>query len=351
MTIVELHIIQSFPVTCLNRDDIGSPKTAVFGGASRARVSSQCWKRAIRETAAGIMPESFAGKRSHYFREQFRTALESQSISEDLASKLAAAIADYCGSPDAKNTEKTKVALYLSPEEVNRIALGLADEYRDNDAVDAKKMKTSIKNALKNSVIADLADIAIFGRMVANDPSLSLEGAGMFSHALSTHSVSNEIDFFSAVDDLKPEDTEGAGHIGTLEFNSACYYRYIGLNTDLLSDTEHLGGLTAGEREKIMETFLRACILAVPGARRNSMNGSTLPAHIIGTVRTGSPLSLVNAFEKPVRSSGGYIENSVDAMEKHYTRLTQTYGIETLVECRMPEIPLPEFLGRLVGHV
>ena len=46
---LELHIIQSVPVACLNRDDLNSPKTAVFGGVQRARVSSQSWKRAIRE--------------------------------------------------------------------------------------------------------------------------------------------------------------------------------------------------------------------------------------------------------------------------------------------------------------
>ena len=45
---IEFHILQSFPVTCLNRDDVGSPKTAMIGGTMRARVSSQCWKRAVR---------------------------------------------------------------------------------------------------------------------------------------------------------------------------------------------------------------------------------------------------------------------------------------------------------------
>ena len=47
---IEFHILQSFPVTCLNRDDVGAPKTAMIGGSLRARVSSQCWKRQIRLT-------------------------------------------------------------------------------------------------------------------------------------------------------------------------------------------------------------------------------------------------------------------------------------------------------------
>jgi CRISPR system Cascade subunit CasC len=40
MKLIELHILQSFPVSCLNRDDVGAPKQAIFGGATRARISS-----------------------------------------------------------------------------------------------------------------------------------------------------------------------------------------------------------------------------------------------------------------------------------------------------------------------
>ena len=81
-------------------------------------------------------------------------------------------------------------------------------------------------------------------------PSLTLEGAAMFSHALSTHKTENDLDFFSAVDDRKPKgDDAGAGMIGTLEFNSAVYYRYAAVNLDLLADADHLGTLTADERK------------------------------------------------------------------------------------------------------
>ena len=57
---LELHIIQSVPVACLNRDDLNSPKTAIFGGVQQARVSSQSWKRAIREMAEKEL-DPFAG--------------------------------------------------------------------------------------------------------------------------------------------------------------------------------------------------------------------------------------------------------------------------------------------------
>ena len=84
--------------------------------------------------------------------------------------------------------------------------------------------------------LKDAADISIFGRMVANDHSLTVEAASMFSHALSTHKVDNEIDFFSAVDDLQTKDESGAGITSTLEFNSATYYRFAALNLDMLAN-------------------------------------------------------------------------------------------------------------------
>ncbi|MBR4977267.1 MAG: type I-E CRISPR-associated protein Cas7/Cse4/CasC, partial [Thermoguttaceae bacterium] len=173
-------------------------------------------------------------------------------------------------------------------------------------------------------------DISIFGRMVADDHTLMLEGAGMFAHALSTHEAANEIDFFSAVDDTKPTDDAGAGHIGVLEANSACYYRYIGLNVDLLFDDAHLGKVDVEHKKATLKAFLRAVLEAVPKARKNSMFGYSLPEYALGVVRKGQPLSLVNAFETPVTpgKDGGYLKKSVEALEKHRDKLNATYGLE-----------------------
>ena len=46
---VDINIIQTVPPSCINRDDTGSPKTAIYGGVRRARVSSQSWKKAVRD--------------------------------------------------------------------------------------------------------------------------------------------------------------------------------------------------------------------------------------------------------------------------------------------------------------
>ena len=108
----------------------------------------------------------------------------------------------------------------------------------------AKVLAQPVRKAFKEgSLSKDAADIALFGRMVANDHSLTVEAASMFSHALSTHKVDNEIDFFAAVDDLQPKEESGAGMTSTLEFNSATYYRFAAVNLDMLADKDHLGAL------------------------------------------------------------------------------------------------------------
>src|SRR5438552_3573337 len=98
--------------------------------------------------------------------------------------------------------------------------------------------KGEVAKAIKAVQLKDAADIALFGRMVADDHSLTVEGATMFSHALSTHKVDNEIDFFSALDDLQPKEDPAAAMTSTLEFNSATYYRFAAVNLDMLANKE-----------------------------------------------------------------------------------------------------------------
>ncbi len=342
MKLIELHIIQSFPVTCLNRDDLNAPKTAFFGGVQRARVSSQSWKRAIRGMASEIRPTLFDGKRSHYFAEEIRCALEAENVDSAKSKESAEKIAKFIGNQDNKYKAgyKTSVALYLTPKEVAGIAKMAAEQIREKDEVNLKT--GALKKAISEIAPGDMADIAIFGRMVAKDHTLMVEGAGLFSHALSTHRMSNDIDFFSAVDDLQPETSEGAGHIGTLEFNSACYYRYVGLNLDLLADEDHLKHLSVEEQKAVVNTFIRASILAVPNARRNSMFGHNPPAFVLGLRREGQPLSLANAFENGIRSNNGYIKPSRDALTKHYENLKKVYSIEA-TKAVIPDVDLNYF--------
>jgi len=372
--------VQSFPVTCLNRDDVGAPKSAVFGGVQRARVSSQSWKRAIRFMAKEMQPEVFAGTRTRFvIRELKRTYLR-HDFTETEAQELAESTADAIGKLDNVEKGSVKTLLYFSPMELDSVVSDVAqDEAKEliaecvknrgdlasAESGDKKGQKAADKaykssrgvidkltkkatGKLKDSV-KDGADISIFGRMVADDHSLMLEGAGMFSHAISTHRSSNEVEFFSAVDDNSEIGDEGAGHIGTLEFTSACYYRYVGLNLDLLRDHDHLKHFTETELGDVLSAFLRAALLAVPGARKNSMFGFTAPSFVLGLRRRGQPLSLVNAFERPVNASNsGYGELSIKALEEHYSSLCKTYKLRAGVEERLPEIDIDELIARLI---
>jgi CRISPR system Cascade subunit CasC len=340
MKLIELHILQSFPVSCLNRDDVGSPKSAVFGGVNRARLSSQCLKRAVRTTAAELAP-GFAGIRSRFLKEPFAKALLAAGLDEKKAAEQADAICATFSKQDGKKADQVTTAVYLSPAEIEEIARAVAG------GEDPKK-------AAKKASRLDAADIALFGRMVANDATLNVEGAAMFSHALSTHTASNDIDFYSAVDDRKADaEDAGAGMIGTLEFTSATYYRYVAVNLDLLFDQHHLGALDATQRKAVLDAFLRAALLAVPGARKNSMNAATLPHAVLGIRKDhGQPLQLINAFEKPIKANGqGFAEASREAMQAHHESLKQTWGIQTAWEGWIPGTPLDDFIKGLTDGI
>jgi CRISPR system Cascade subunit CasC len=351
MKLIELHILQSFPVSCLNRDDVGAPKTAVFGGVNRARISSQCLKRAIRELAQEESPALFAGNRSRLIITPVADALKANGVADPLATEIAKQVGDYLATADAaaakKGELKVKTLMFLSLAEIAALGKELATTVKDDPKA---KIEKAIAKACKSAALKDAADIAIFGRMVASDHSLTLEGAGMFSHALSTHKADNDLDFFSAVDDLQSQDEAGAGMTGTLEFTSATYYRYAALNLDLLA--RYLAALSVEERKTVVRTFLRAVILAVPGARKNSMNAHTLPCYVLGLTKDkGQPLQLINAFEKPVASKNGIADASIAALKAHHEQLKTTWGIQPVEEVAIPDTGLDAFCERLVAHV
>ena len=339
---LELHIIQSVPVSCLNRDDFGSPKTALFGNAPRARVSSQCWKRAVREAMQASQPALFGGQRTRFVLEPLRTLLtEKHDFSVEDAQAGAEALANALNKLDTPPV-RIKTLFFTSPLELQTLAAAYA---QTRDAKKAVKF-------LGKTTLKDAADIALFGRMVANDHSLTLEGAAMFSHALSTHRVSNELDFFAAVDDLQPDDEAGAAITGTLEFNAATYYRFAALNLDMLAGASHLGALTLAERQEVVRQFVQCTLTAMPGARQNSMHAATLPSHVLAVVREhGHPVQLVNAFEQPVWTRGGLVEESVQRLEQAYAALKQAWGLPTVLECRLPEVTLARLLEEVTPHV
>jgi CRISPR system Cascade subunit CasC len=365
MRLIELHILQSFPVSCLNRDDVGAPKTAIFGGVTRGRISSQCLKRAIREYAREEYPAArFGGSRSRFIIEPLQKALEADKRTKAKAEHLAMQVADELAGLDTKTVDKVDkdawaakkhtrprvgTLIFLSPAEITALAKKVAELVDQGKDVDSK----ALTKVCKATPLSDAADIAVFGRMVASGPSLTLEGAAMFNHALTTHRTDPDIDFFSAVDDEKlPEEDAGAAHTNVLEFTSGVYYRYAGINLGLLADADHLGKLSGEERRTVVDALIRATILAVPSARRNSMNAHTLPGYVLGVVREkGQPLQLINAFEKPVAPKNGLMDASIDVLNRHWGNLKNTWDIKPAFECAIPAKNLGLFCEEIVQHV
>jgi CRISPR system Cascade subunit CasC len=340
---LELHILQSVPVSCLNRDDLNSPKTAIFGGIQRARVSSQSWKRAIRDMAKELYPEGFQGERTRLIMETLKNQLLKEGKNEEESTNGAKEIAGTMNKIDSDTRVKTM--FFTTQKELE----AMAKEYvATNDA------KKAIKAGGGKDLIKDAADIGLFGRMVADGPDLNLEGAAMFSHALSTHKADNEIDFFTAVDDLQKTGDLGAGMMGTLEFNSATYYRFAALNLELLGSESHLGGMTADDRKKVVSTFIKSTLMAMPIARKNSMNGNTLPGYVICVIREkGHPIQLMNAFENPIRpeKGKGVFEISTERLKQEYDSLKNTWDLDEKCVLSIPETKLKDLLIEVEKHV
>lgn len=351
MNLIELHMLQSFPVNCLNRDQFGSPKSTLFGGVPRARVSSQCWKRAIR-LMAREENKMFSGNRSRHWFDRLEKIFVTLGHSEEQAHKFVQHIVEG-NNPKKKKNFSLDSAYYFSDSELE----AAAKAYLSFD--DRKKQIKAVEDALKN-ITRDGIDVAFFGRMVA-DSDLTLEGAAMFSHAISVNRVDNDLDFFTTVEDLSGEEPadgsdedrkkmEGSAHMGYIPFNTACYYRYVALNLDLLADGDHLGGLSLEERRSAVETFLRACVTASPAARKNSMLANTLPGFILGIARRGAPLSLANAFETPVKGVSP-LTKAKEELLKHWKNLRELYGIPVECETSLPEKKLNQIVKELADYV
>jgi len=328
---IEVHLLQNFAPSNLNRDDTGNPKDCEFGGARRARISSQCLKRAIRMTPAfadtvGVPP----AERTKRFVGKLTKMLTDAGKPEDLAAVIAGDfLAAFASKLDSKDPTLTAVLLYFSQPELQGMGDLLASNW--DDLVDDKKRAGVVGNLAKTLVKdyknrTSAPDIALFGRMLAENPQLNIDAACQVAHALSTHRITMEMDFYTAVDDLRPEDTAGSAMMGFTGYDSACFYRYARLDWDQL--LENLDGDVTLARRTV-EAFLRA-VEAVPTGKQNTFAAHNPPSFRLAVAREGGfAWSLANAFEKPVRPQGdsGLVSPSVAALEKYWDeQLLSVYG-------------------------
>lgn len=315
---LDVHVLQTVPPSCVNRDDTGSPKTAIYGGTTRARVSSQAWKRAIRKMfREEIFPPQILGARTK--RVIGMVEEEILALQPDAnAKKLAQNVLEMAGVKFKKKTKdsgedaEAEALFFMSAGQAKALArIAVQDNIGKNEAKEALKGTPSV-------------DIALFGRMVASEPLLNCDAAAQVAHSISTHTVQNEFDYFTAVDDLAPEDTSGAGHLGTLEFNSSTMYRYATVN--LLELASSLG---MADTAKAARGFVEAFIRSMPTGRQNSYANRTLPSMVYVTIRRDQPVNLCGAFERPVRAGeNGYAVESEKRLVKHAKEIYSAYAAE-----------------------
>ncbi|MCM1508674.1 MAG: type I-E CRISPR-associated protein Cas7/Cse4/CasC [Ruminococcus flavefaciens] len=306
---IDFHVIQTVPPSCVNRDDTGRPKTAVYGGTTRARVSSQSWKHAMRMMFTDIFSDNI-GFRTKYAVGLIAEKLKNLSpdMTDEEANKVAVqSLANAGIKINEKKGNSTGALFFISSVQAEKLA---------ELAINGEKDKKAYKQVLKSS---PSVDIALFGRMVADDADLNFDAASQVAHSISTHTIQNEYDYFTAIDDCMPEDNAGAGHLGTMEFNSATLYRYATVNVYDLFKT--IGENTADA----VRGFAEAFICSMPTGKQNSYANRTLPDIVYVTVRNNQPVNLCGAFEKPISSFDGYVEKSKSNLFKYAEKVYSDY--------------------------
>lgn len=325
---MDLHIIQTVPPSCVNRDDTGSPKTAVYGGTMRARVSSQAWKHVMREMFKDIFSAQQNGYRTRKSEKLVEEKIRQDhpEIESEKAEEIASKIWEMAIKKEAGNKKKTEtkdVMFFISSAQVKALA-DLAWEYNlmtKDEKNNEKEIAMKAKNALRENPSIDMI---LFGRMSADAPSLNYDAVAQVAHSISTHTVSNEYDYFTAVDDCNEKGTVGAGHLGTVEFNSSTLYRYATVNISELA--EHL---TNEELKLAVRGFTDAFIRSMPTGKQNTFANRTLPDLVYVTVRKDQPVNLAGAFEKPVYAGDeGYVEKSKAALFEHAKKVYADYVTE-----------------------
>ncbi len=322
-TFLQLHLLTAYPPSNLNRDDTGRPKTATFGGEPRLRVSSQSLKRAWRTSS--VFSERLGarvGKRTQRLGEQVKARLEAGGMSEADATSTARKIAEVFG----KGVDKTdkhptyiKQLAFVAPEEFER-AFAMADR-----AIAGEDIKAEAETLLVKTDTA--ADIAMFGRMLADNPAFNREAAVQVAHALTTHKAAVEDDYYVAVDDLKnaaEHDDAGTSFIGVQEFGSGLFYLYACIDCNLL--TNNLGG-DKGLAADALAALVECAATVSPRGKQASFASRARASYVMAECGSQQPRTLAAAFLKPIGTRGGdVVGQSIAALVNFRDNLDKVYG-------------------------
>lgn len=337
--LIEIHMIQNHSPSNLNRDDLGAPKTCIFGGVTRARISSQCLKRSIRRsTEFAAAMEKDGGVRTRRLIEEIARAAagDGQEPSEDHL-KVVRKIFEDGGVGVKKDEDTFDILFFLPRSAINKMGKALKEESKDKLAT---KFAEIIGEFIKTP------DIALCGRMTEFDAKgafkalggkFTVEAALSAAHAISTHAVVNEVDYFTAADDVPGHDA-GAGHVNEAIFNSACFYKHFVIDWDQLvrnlapeADGNHPSQDTIDLSCTTIKCFLEAAAKASPSGKQHAHAAFNYPDGILVEVKTESstPVSCANAFADPVpeKSARGLLGESIARLGQYAHDLADGYGI------------------------
>ena len=380
--LIELHLVQNHAPSNLNRDDTGSPKETFFGGYRRARISSQCLKRSIRQSPLfreelgeelAVRTRRLPEQVQIHLREEFgcdpekakaiaarASGLGSAKKKDTAAAEVSAAEAEAGETPDdaappvkkkvvrggkpkeakAPSGEETAQLIFMGREEIRGVAKALLNIHDRNPGgfatLSASELEAEVAKLRypdggpKNRHLS--VDIALFGRMTTSDAFEDVQASMQVAHALSTHRLDHEFDYYTAVDDLKPlSEDKGAGMIGDVEFNSSCFYKYFALDWTALLGTDKLAGdVDLGRRA--VRALVKAAALTTPTGKQNSFAAHNLPDLIIVECKPKKiPVSYANSFVQPANPRGEHdlVDVSLKKLFEYMARLDEAYGIDT----------------------
>lgn len=346
---LDIYALESVPPSCINRDDAGQPKTAVFGGTNRARVSSQAWKHAMRQyfDQHGI-ENAFRTKRSISklsqvlqqknpdYDEATANFLAQSAILKLTKVSLESKKKDTEEAPStASKAPETNVLLSISPAEFNALAESIIEiDQKDQIIKRTKdgnfknltaKATKAIEKSYNEHLLSQITyDQILFGRMVASNTAFNLEATAQVAHAISVNTAYTQYDYFVAMDDLLNKDAneQGAAMIDDAGFNSSTLYRYSNLNLNEIK--KYLAKMHDGEYtdelKALVSAYLKAFLLSMPSGKENSFANTVQPQYILCVLRSDTPVNLVNAYEKPIEtdSKGGYLSRAVQKLEAEY---------------------------------
>jgi CRISPR system Cascade subunit CasC len=312
-TFINIHTLISHPSSMMNRDDSGLQKTAVFGGTTRSRISSQCLKRSIRQS--DIYNESVAelSIRTNKLDELLALCIEQLP---DVDSKVIEDVLLNMGSKVKTEKDKDTGKVSRQFDAVQPYSIGAIRE-----AVNMVQAGTDLKE-LKKIVQLPTIDVALSGRMDASCPERNVEAAMSVAHSLTTHSADIEVDWFTACDDLAEQ---GSGHIGTNEFSSGVFYRYASIDLDLLAKNINKSIEETGD---IVNTMVRCFAQVSPSAKQKTFAAHNVADFVLVT-KSNQALSLANAFRKPIANNGEVMENSILSLVSHYEKIVDGYSLDS----------------------